>query len=146
MATDIPVSISADLILSSVVHKYVYISVSISNHCWVSVVDVNFGLGKSTICEYLLRTSSDHLQLRICSIVNGQLTGIYNLGISVHAGKKVIIYVLLNQLVCPNPLVQWNLGVNQFHPPMQKHQLRGQGSPLLCLIPVEKPLYSHTKI
>ena len=71
--------------------------------------------------------SSDHLQLRICSIVNGRLTGIYNPGISVHAGKKVIIYVPLNQLVCPTPLVQWNLGVNQFHPPMQKHQLRGSG-------------------
>ena len=43
-----PVSTSADLILSSVSHKYVYMSVSISNHCWVSVVDLNFGIGKST--------------------------------------------------------------------------------------------------
>ena len=38
-----------------------------------------------------VRTSSDHLQLRTGSIINGRLTGIYNLGISVHAGRKVII-------------------------------------------------------
>ena len=41
-------AIRADLIVSSVVHKDVYISASISNHCWVSVVVVNFGVGKST--------------------------------------------------------------------------------------------------
>ena len=43
-----PVFTSADLISSSVSHRYVYMSVSISNHCWVSVVDLNFGTGKST--------------------------------------------------------------------------------------------------
>ena len=72
--------------------------------------------------------SSDQLRLRIGSIINGRLTGIYNPGISVHAGRKVIKYVPLNQLVCPNPSVQWNPGVDKFHPPMRKHPLRGQGA------------------
>ena len=115
------------------VHKYVYISASISNHCWVSVIDVNFGVGKSTNLRDHLRIPVanvfiyDYLRLRNGSIINGRLTGIYNPGISVHAGRKVIKYVPPNQLDCPNPSVQWNLGVDQFHPLMQKHQLRGQG-------------------
>ena len=98
-----------------------------------------------TICEFLWRMSSDHSRLHNGSIINGRLTGICNPGISVHAGRKMIIYVPLNQLVCPNPSVQWNPGVNQFHSPMQKHQLRGQGSPRLYQRPVERPPYSHTK-
>ena len=61
--------------------------------------------------------SSDHLRLHSGSIINGRLTGIYNPGISVHAGRKVIRHVPFNQLVCPNPPIQWNLGVNQFLPP-----------------------------
>ena len=90
--------------------------------------------------------SSDHSRLCNGSIINGRLTGICNPGISIRADRKVIKYVPLNQLVCQNPSVQWNPGVNQSHPPMQKHQLRGQGSPLLYQSPVEMPPYSHTKI
>ena len=92
-----------------------------------------------TICECLWRMSSGYSRLHNGSIINGRLTGICNPGTSIHAGKKVIKYVPLNQWVCPNPSVQWNSCVNQFHPPMQKHQLRGQGSPLLYQSPVERP-------
>ena len=53
--------ISADLIVSSIVHRYVYISASISNHCWVSVVVVNFGVGKST-------NMRDHLRMPVANV------------------------------------------------------------------------------
>ena len=53
--------ISADLIVSSVVHKYVYISASISNNCLASVVVVNFGVEKST-------NMRDHLRIPVANV------------------------------------------------------------------------------
>ena len=54
-----------------------------------------------TICEFLWRMSSDHSRLHSGSIINGRLTGICHPGISIHAGRKVIIYVPLNDNICP---------------------------------------------
>ena len=58
--------ISADLIVSSVAHKDAYISASISNHCWVSVVVVNFGVGKSTNLR-------DHLRIPVANVIRDSI-------------------------------------------------------------------------
>ena len=53
--------INVDLNAASIVHGYAYMSVSISSHCWVLSVVVNFGVGNSTKWR-------DHLRLPVANV------------------------------------------------------------------------------